>query len=103
MNGGKSPMRSENVDETLAVRYLLGKLTEEEQVRVEDRAFSDAGCLGMLESAEADLIDAYVRGELRQPDRRDFERRFLLSPQRRRKVEFARALAAVSAETMPIA
>ena len=30
-------MRSERVDEMLLVRYLLGELTEEEQVRVEDR------------------------------------------------------------------
>ena len=31
------------VDESLLVKYLLGKLTEEEQVRVEDRAFAEPG------------------------------------------------------------
>jgi hypothetical protein len=101
MNGGKSPMRSERVDEKFLVGYLLGNLTEEEQVRVEDRAFSDREYLGALEGAETDLIDAYVRGELGQQDRRAFESRFLLSPSRRRKVEFAKAFAAVTAELVP--
>ena len=92
-------MRSERADEKLLVKYLLGNLSEEEQVQVEDRAFADADYLGALEAAEADLIDAYVRGELSQSDRRGFERRFLTSPQRRSKVEFARALATIAAES----
>src|SRR5882724_5404200 len=99
MDGGRSRMRTERVDEGLLQRYLLGNLSEEEQVQVEDRAFADALYLGALEAAEADLIDSYVRGGLSQPDRRQFERRFLTSPQRRSKVDFARALARVAAET----
>ena len=91
-------MRSERVDEMLLVRYLLGELTEEEQVRVEDRAFESRDYLGALDAAEADLIDAYVRGELTHEQRRAFEPRFLVSPQRRSKVEFAKALAQVSDE-----
>jgi hypothetical protein len=91
-------MRSERVDETLLRRYLLGSLAEEEQVRLEDRAFADPEYLQALEAAEADLIDAYVSGELAQSDRREFERRFLLSASRRSKVEFARAFARVAAE-----
>src|SRR5205807_6875098 len=75
----------------------------QEQVRVEDRAFSDPAYLGALEAAEADLIDAYVRRELPEADRRQFERLFLTSRQRRSKVEFAKALAAVSAESKPVA
>jgi hypothetical protein len=92
-------MRSQRGDETLQVQYLLGHLTEEEQVQVEDRAFADRDYLGALEAAEADLIDAYVRGELSQSDRRSFELRFLTSPERRRKVEFARALATIVSES----
>ena len=91
-------MRSERVDETLLRRYLLGSLTEEEQVRVEDRAFADPEYLQALEAAEADLIDAYVSGELPQSDRREFDRRFLTSASRRSKVEFARAFGRVAAE-----
>jgi hypothetical protein len=91
-------MRSLRSDEAWLVKYLLGNLTEEEQVQAEDRAFADADYLSALEAAEADLIDAYVRGELSQSDRRSFELRFLTSPERRRKVEFARALATITSE-----
>ena len=92
-------MRSERVDEVLLVKYLLGDLTEQEQVHLENRAFADANHLDRLEAAEADLIDAYVRGQLSQADRRRFERQFLTSPSRRNKVEFARALARVASES----
>ena len=96
---GKSHMRSLHSNETWQVKYLLGHLTEEEQVQVEDRAFTDADYLSALDATEADLIDAYVRGELSQSDRRSFEFRFLTSPERRRKVEFARALATITSES----
>jgi hypothetical protein len=92
-------MRSQRSNETWHVQYLLGNLTEVEQVQVEDRAFADADYLSDLEATEADLIDAYVRGELSQSDRRRFEFRFLTSPERRRKVEFARALATMTSES----
>jgi hypothetical protein len=94
-----SPMQSQRTADARQVKYLLGNLSEEEQVQVEDRAFADADYLNSLEATEADLIDAYVRGELSPSDRRSFEFRFLTSPERRRKVEFARALATVTAES----
>ena len=81
------------------IEYLLGNLPEAEQVRVEDRAFTDAEYLNALEASESDLIDTYVRGGLSPADRRAFERQFLTSPNRRRKVEFAKALAKVAAES----
>jgi hypothetical protein len=102
MSGDKSHMRTDSVDELLLVKYLLGRLTEEEQVQVEDRAFADRDYLSALDAAEADLIDAYVRGELAQADRRAFEHRFLASPKCRRKVEFAQALARVTEEAAPL-
>ena len=70
---------------------------------MEDRAFADRDYMGALDAAEADLIDAYVSGELPPADRRAFERRFLTSPQRLGKVEFARALARVTSEAEPVA
>jgi hypothetical protein len=91
-------MPAERIDEVLLRNYLLGKLSEEEQVQVEDRAFSDPEYLVAVEGAEADLIDSYVRGDLQSTDRRIFEGRFLTSPQRRRKVEFAKTLEQVTAE-----
>lgn len=99
MMAGNSRMRWQRSNEAWQVKYLLGTLTEEEQVQVEDRAFADGDYMSALETAEADLIDAYVRGELSQSDRRSFELRFLASPERRRKVEFARALSTIAAES----
>ena len=94
-------MRAENTDELLLTRYLLGDLAEDEQVRVEDRAFMDPEYMAALEAVETDLIDAYVQGELATAERNAFERKFLVSPGRRSKVEFALALARVVAEAPP--
>jgi len=92
-------MRPETADELSLVKYLLGDLPEAAQARVEDRALADADFRSALDAAEADLIDAYVRDELSAAERRAFEQRFLGSPQRRRKIAFARNLAQVAAET----
>ncbi len=92
-------METKPINEGLIARYLLGDLPEEEQVRIEDRAFADREYLQDILAVEADLIDEYVRGELSDFERRQFERRFLTSSERRQKVEFARALAKVVPET----
>jgi anti-sigma factor RsiW len=91
-------MRIDPFSEDMLVRYLLGDLTEDEQVAIEERAFQDPPYRRRIEAAEGDLIDAYVRGELSEPERRQFEGRFFASAERRRKVEFARTLARVAPE-----
>lgn len=83
----------------LIVRYLLGDLPEEEQVRLEDQAFADREFLRTVEDAENDLIDEYVHGTLTEVERQQFESRFLASAERQQKVEFARALARVTTAT----
>ena len=79
-------------NETLIARYLLGDLPEEQQVEIEDRAFSDKNYLASITAVENDLMDEYVRGELSAADRQRFESRFLASAERRKRVEFAKAL-----------
>lgn len=88
-------------DEKLIARYLLGELPEEQQVEIEDRAFEDKEYLANITAVENDLIDEYVRHELSEADRRKFESRFLASEARRKRVEFAKALANV-AEEVPV-
>jgi len=90
---------SANLNEELIARYLLGNLTEEQQVEIEDRAFSDKEYLASITSVENDLIDEYVRGELSAAERQRFESRFLASAERRKRVEFARALRTVVSES----
>ena len=82
-------------NETLIARYLLGDLPEEQQVEIEDRAFADKEYLALVSAVENDLIDEYVRRELSETERRKFESRFLASAERRKRVEFAKALARV--------
>ena len=91
-------MKADLINDELIVRYLLGDLPEGKQSEIEDRAFQDEQYLQDILAAESDLIDEYVRGELPDSARRQFESRFLASAERRRKVEFARALATVTPE-----
>jgi|SRR6185369_3500998 len=91
-------MKDEPFSEALLVRYLLGDLPEEERVEIEERAFQDQQTLRHIEAVESDLIDEYVRGGLPGRQRQQFEGRFFVSAERRRKVEFARALAQVAPE-----
>ena len=88
-------MAAELNNEKLIARYLLGDLPEEQHVEIEDRAFADKEYLGLVTAVENDLIDEYVRRELSETDRRKFESRFLASAERRKRVEFAKALARV--------
>jgi anti-sigma factor RsiW len=91
-------MKRDPINDELIVAYLLGDLPEEKQSEVEDRAFQDEQYLQEILAGESDLIDEYVRGELSGRARQQFESRFLASAERRRKVEFARALASVAPE-----
>ena len=87
--------------ENLIARYLLGELSEEQQVAIEDQAFADQKYLASITSVENDLIDEYVRNELSPAERQRFEKQFLASAERRKRVEFARALAGVIEEAIP--
>lgn len=91
--------------------FLLGRLAEPDRERVEAALFAstDAAALTEMEEAENDLLDAYAAGRLAAADRAQFERHYLTTPERVRRVQFARALAAegrrramaAEAETMP--
>jgi hypothetical protein len=91
-------MKDDTFSEALLVRYLLGDLPEEEQVEIEERAFRDQQVLWNIQAVESELIDEYVRGGLSGRERQQFEGRFFVSAERRRKVEFASALAHVAPE-----
>jgi len=89
-------MEIKPLNEELIVRYLLGELPESEQALLEERAFSDRQFTEDILAVESDLIDEYVRGGLAGVERQRFEQHFLNSAERRRKVEFARALAQIA-------
>jgi hypothetical protein len=76
-----------------AVRqYLLGNLTEESRKKIEERLMTDADFFRELLLAEDDLIDDYLANLLSNTQIRNFESKFLITPERIQKVRFARSL-----------
>jgi hypothetical protein len=73
-------------------RYLLGALSEEEAERLDQRSIADEEFALHLNAVENDLVDAYVRGELKGEAQDRFDKYYLSSPKRLEKVEFSRAL-----------
>lgn len=89
-----------NDDEKQIINYLLSRLDEDEQRRVEERLLTDNGYFDLLLMAEDDLIDEYLRGDLSVDERERFEAHFLCSPERRKKLNFGMALKGyISAES----
>jgi hypothetical protein len=64
-------------DDALLTRYLLGELPENECDRIEQDCLTDDQLFEQLQAIEAELTDDYVRGVLRGPKRRQFEKRIL--------------------------
>src|SRR5262245_4045508 len=86
--------------EQLMTRYLLGELSEEDQIGLETEYFADPERLEQLKVIEHDLIEGYVSGKLSIIDRANFERSYLSSPARRERVRFFQTLTkAVPLET----
>jgi anti-sigma factor RsiW len=83
-------MKQRADSEKLMIRYLLGDVPEDEQIRIEERFFTDDEYFEQLLALEDDLIDDYVNGELTDREREQFEEYFLASPARRQRVEFAK-------------
>lgn len=75
-----------------AVRYLLGKMSDEESRALEQRVLVSREVFDDVMAAEDDLIDEYLEGGLSPAERQDFERVYLSAPDRRARVDFARAL-----------
>jgi anti-sigma-K factor RskA len=72
-------------------RYLLGNLTLDESRRIEEEMLFDRNLSREVETAEEELIAAYVVGRVRGEDRQKFETNFLSSDERTRKLKFAKA------------
>lgn len=82
-------------------QYLLGDLTPDESQRIEKAMPFDYRLRRELETAEEELIAAYVVGTLRGQDRSKFETFFLTTDHRRRKLKFAEAWVETSGAACP--
>jgi len=92
-------MTDNDQQKTLLTRYLLGQVSVEERAELEDRYLNDDDLFETLVAAENDMIDAYVRGKLAEPEKQQFESYFLCTPERRERVELAEALVKAGAAT----
>jgi hypothetical protein len=73
-------------------RYLFGELSSDELQQVEEQYFADSSYYQELLLAEDELIDAYLHDELTPIDHKRFEEHFLVSPDRREKLQMARTM-----------
>ena len=83
------------IDERELQQYLLGQLSPSGRERVVERLTCDEQYLQAAEAIEAELRDAFVRGELSPRDRRDFERHLLRTERQKDETALARHLADV--------
>src|SRR5215467_14412442 len=83
-------MNPVEVEEEYLKRYILGRLPEPEQVKVEQRLLLDSDYVELLQIVEEELIDAYARGALSEDDRKGLEESIAMSPVLRRKLTMAR-------------
>lgn len=88
-----------NQDDQLTIRdYLLGRLDEdscqdfEKQLLIDDKLFEE------LTASEDELVDQYLSGDLDKATALLFETFFLGTPERQKKLRFARALRRYNAE-----
>src|SRR5258707_4371369 len=82
-------------DDDAIARYLLGLLSDEERSAVQERLFQDEDYFDRIRAIEYELLDAYSRGEMPASERALLESSLLASVEGRRKLDFARGLAAV--------
>lgn len=80
------------LDDTVARRFLLGQLSEEEQGQIAERAFTDPESFIFLQAVEADLIDDFLYGDLSPEEEEQFQGHFLSKPGRRHNLRIAKAL-----------
>lgn len=85
-------MKSYAEEENAIRQYLLGLLGPEQRPAVEERLLTDDAFYEELLIVEDELIDQYVAGRVSQAEQENFEAHFLITPERRKKVRFARAL-----------
>lgn len=73
-------------------RYLLGELSEEEQLQLAEKYFADDSVFQQLAAVQNELMDQYARNELSPQRRERFERFVEKLPEGRQELEFSNAL-----------
>ena len=79
-----------------AVRQMQWELPEEDLERFEDECFAQERWPELIDLAEEDLIDAYLRNDLTPERRRRFEQNYLTTEARLERVSMAAAAACLT-------
>jgi hypothetical protein len=82
-------MRATHHDDDELVRYVLGLVPDEARERLDEASIADDEVAARLYTAETNLIDSYVRGQLSGATLERFESHYLSSPRCREKVRLA--------------
>lgn len=82
-------MALNNDDQAQMREYLLGKLSDEEQQKIEERLMVEDELLDEFEASKDEVIEDYHAGELTQNERHWLEAHFLASPEGRERYLFA--------------
>ncbi|MDQ3088932.1 MAG: hypothetical protein M3Q78_10085, partial [Acidobacteriota bacterium] len=86
-------MIKENLyNETEIRRFLLGEMPEDKRTAFEEKFVTDEGLFKQMRVVEDELIESYIRGTLSAVEKEKFERSFLSTEPRRRRVVFARTM-----------
>lgn len=85
-------MPSKRDAQTTIRLYLLGRLDGDAREEFERRLLTEDDLIIDLEALEDELSDEYIADSLDQDDKELFEKNFLTTPERQRKLQFARAL-----------
>lgn len=85
-------MALSNRDQARIREYLLGRLRDDEQQKIEERLMLEDDLFEELEITKGELIEEYSAGELNPKERDWFERHFLASAEGKQHYTFARAL-----------
>ncbi len=87
-----APANSMEFTDDAIRRFLFGRLGAAEQTAFEERLFADDSLEESVRLAEFDLADDYALERLSAADRKAFEKKFLLSAERKRQLTISRAL-----------
>lgn len=85
-------MSQQSTEEALMRKYLLGDLDQAQQGQVEEQLFCDDDFNNRLSTVQDELINEYAANMLPEREQELFEKNFVLSDERRKKLQFAQAL-----------
>lgn len=85
-------MALNNDDQRRVREFLLGKLSEDEQQKIEERMMVEDDLFEELEISKGELVEEYCANELSREEQQWFEQNFLASPEGKESYDLAVAL-----------